>query len=510
MKISKPIALTLVLVFLTASCIIMTEPASGDSAAGNTWSEKSPMLTARSALGVGVVNDKIYAIGGSTVQTMETSYISGEITGITEEYTPSTDKWITKATMPTARAYFATAVYQNKIYCFGGYTSFSHISGATENLTGINEVYYPLIDRWTTLSPMPVAAANLEANVVNGKIYLFCKGTNFGVNQIYDPQTDSWATMGPIPEASFLIGSTVVNGKIYTLVGYNGNHFNSRMEIYDPTTGNWSFGVLGSISVLSILTATTGAMAPKRIYALSGWATMATYPDGTGSQPMGEPENSTQIYDPKNDAWTLGTPKHSESEFFGVGVVNDRLYVIGGIIERYPITFGWNLYNDSPTAKNEVYTPAGYGKPDETYLLETVPPKIEILSPVNQTYNNSSVPLLLTVDKPINATAYSLDGQANITFSGNSTLTDVPNGLHSLVVYAQDTFGNVGASEVMFQVNVSNASSFPTIIVASISAALIVAISLAILYRRKKASNAPDNGPANTGQKVLELSGKIS
>ena len=475
-----------VIVFLISSLIIADKPVSATATTADSWTEMAPMHFARGALGVGVVNDKIYAIGGTTVQTKETSYISGEITAVNEEYDPSTNTWTIKTAMPTVRAYFATAVYQNKIYCFGGYTSFSKISGWTENVTGINEVYDPMTDSWATLSSMPVAAAVLEANVVNGKIYLFGEGTNFGVNQIYDPQTDSWTTMGPIPEATFLIGSTVVNGKIYTLAGYNGNQYNSRMEIYDPTTGNWSFGTLGSNSVLSMLTATTGVMAPKRIYALSGWATMATYPDGTGSQPFGgEPENSTQIYNPKTDTWTLGIPKPSESEYFGVGVVNDKLYVIGGIIERYPITFGWNLYNDSPTAKNEVYTPAGYGKPDETYLLETAPPKIEILSPQNRTYNETNVPLTFTIDKTSNWTGYSLDGESNTTINGNITWTASSNGLHNITVYANDTFGNMGAS-LTTSFSIAKSEPFATMIVVAVTLAVVLAVAAGLLVYLKR------------------------
>ena len=56
------------------------------------------------------------------------------------------------------------------------------------------------------------------------------------------------------------------------------------------------------------------------------------------------------------------------------------------------------------------------------YLLETTPPKISILSPVNQTYNESSVPLVFTVDKTVNWTGYSLDGQQNVTITGNTTI----------------------------------------------------------------------------------------
>ena len=73
---------------------------------------KQPMPTARSELGVAVVNGKVYAIGGSR----------GVIVGYdnNEEYNPSKDTWITKKPMPTPRGGFAIAVFQNKIYVIGG------------------------------------------------------------------------------------------------------------------------------------------------------------------------------------------------------------------------------------------------------------------------------------------------------------------------------------------------------------------------------------------------------
>ncbi|MFQ6074435.1 MAG: hypothetical protein ACE5KC_04360, partial [Candidatus Bathyarchaeia archaeon] len=41
------------------------------------------------------------------------------------------------------------------------------------------------------------------------------------------------------------------------------------------------------------------------------------------------------------------------------------------------------------------------------------------------------------------------DGQMNVTISGNTTLSALSNGSHSLVVYAKDTAGNTGASETI-------------------------------------------------------------
>jgi parallel beta-helix repeat protein len=69
------------------------------------------------------------------------------------------------------------------------------------------------------------------------------------------------------------------------------------------------------------------------------------------------------------------------------------------------------------------------------------PPQITLLSPVNQVYNESSVDLVFTTDEAANWTGYSLDGEQNVTVTGNITIADLPNGSHTLAVYANDTLG---------------------------------------------------------------------
>jgi len=55
---------------------------------------------------------------------------------------------------------------------------------------------------------------------------------------------------------------------------------------------------------------------------------------------------------------------------------------------------------------------------------------------------------------------YSLDNKANATFLGNTTLENLTEGLHSLVIYANDTVGNMGKSDtVSFNVNTQPSSS---------------------------------------------------
>ena len=114
-----------------------------------------------------------------------------------------------------------------------------------------------------------------------------------------------------------------------------------------------------------------------------------------------------------------------------------------------------------------------------------VPPKISVLSPVDQVFNESSVPLCFTVDKQVNWTGYSLDGQDATTITGNTTLTELTNGLHNVTVYVKDMFGNDGASEtVAFTLEVPE--PFPTAPVLVAVATLAVACIAIMVYFKKR------------------------
>jgi hypothetical protein len=113
-------------------------------------------------------------------------------------------------------------------------------------------------------------------------------------------------------------------------------------------------------------------------------------------------------------------------------------------------------------------------------------PKVSVVSPINQIYNDSSVSLVSAVDKPINWTGYSLDGRQNVTITGNTTLSGLSSGLHNLTIYAQDAFGSIGASEkVSFTVALS---PFPTATFIAVSGAVAVVAGLLIYLKKIKSS----------------------
>jgi hypothetical protein len=111
-----------------------------------------------------------------------------------------------------------------------------------------------------------------------------------------------------------------------------------------------------------------------------------------------------------------------------------------------------------------------------------LPPTISILSLENETYNTSNVKLDFSVNEPISAVSYSLDGKDNVTITGNTTLLELANGLHNVTVYAKDTFGNEGASETIY-FNVDVPEPFPTTFVV---VAVIISVCAALLFYFKK------------------------
>jgi parallel beta-helix repeat protein len=123
---------------------------------------------------------------------------------------------------------------------------------------------------------------------------------------------------------------------------------------------------------------------------------------------------------------------------------------------------------------------------------DTAPPTLSILSPENKTYAANDVPLNSTLSEPTSWIGYSLDGQANVTVGGNTTLSGLSDGSHTLTVYAKDMAGNAGTSErVCFSIDTQQAGPFPAwIVVAIVATTGVGAALLAYFAKVKKTTRA--------------------
>ena len=426
------------------------------SIAQDSWVSKAGMTSGRSGLGVAVVDTKIYAIGGASA--------SG-FCPVNEQYNSTIGTWTFKAPMPTSRSAFGIAVFQNKIYCIGGYAMNANNKG---DATGVNEVYDPATDTWQTKTPMLEPSLNMRANVVDGKIYLMGGGTNGTINQVYDPTSDLWTTKASVPTAVSSYASAVIGSKIYIFT-YN------LTQIYNAENDSWSLGAPAPSPVLlGTAGATTGMFAPERIYVF-----------GIDAQPpfwqLTTKGFIVQSYDPQTDNWTICASIPTGRYDVGVAVVDDLLYVIGG----FTTSFNSERFTPNPTytysTLNQQYTPIGYG---------TLPTTISFLSPENTTYSSGNISLAFTTNKPVTWMGYSLDGQEKVTITGNTTLTELPSGLHNVTVYAKDQFGNNASSETV-KFGIADPEVSPTTFAAIGSGASVAVIFAgALVYFKKRKTHS--------------------
>jgi hypothetical protein len=82
-------------------------------------------------------------------------------------------------------------------------------------------------------------------------------------------------------------------------------------------------------------------------------------------------------------------------------------------------------------------------------LEDFMPPAVSVLSPENKIYSVGNVSLVFTLNESASWSGYSLDGAANVTVDNNTTLTNLLDGTHNVLVYANDTVGNMGHSGVV-------------------------------------------------------------
>ena len=291
-------------------------------AAGDQWEPKTDIPTPRFGLCASAVNGKIYAIGGTPD--------GGQRFPNVEEYDPTTDRWTKKADMLTPRMYLSSAAVNGKIYAIGGYSSMRTV-----------EEYDPATDTWTRKANMPTGRHWLATCVVDGKIYAIGGSGGKNTVEVYDPATDKWTKKANMPTARQSLTTDVVNGKIYAIGGLPTTWAVglSTVEEYDPATDKWT--------KKADMPTARGALAARvvngKIYAIGGFA------DSVRTKAC---LSAVEEYDPVTDTWTKRTDMSDLRYLLSSGVVDNRIYVIGGSSTLWP--------NINLVSTVEEYTPEGW------------------------------------------------------------------------------------------------------------------------------------------------------
>src|SRR6266480_6922215 len=99
----------------------------------DSWKALAPMPTKRGSPVAAVAGDKIYVIGGATTSpgSKETAVHPARphvSVGTVEEYDPATNTWRQRSSMPTPRNHATTGVVNGKVYVIGGRVGAAFIS----------------------------------------------------------------------------------------------------------------------------------------------------------------------------------------------------------------------------------------------------------------------------------------------------------------------------------------------------------------------------------------------
>ncbi|MBE0539369.1 MAG: DUF2341 domain-containing protein [Ignavibacterium sp.] len=267
-----------------------------------------------------VYNNKLYVFGGYGTS-------SGDLLNEVFEYDPSTSAWTTKTDMPTARWGMVAVEFNGLIYVFAG-------QGTANNK---NEVYNPANDTWdVSKAPVPanLAQQGLMGVKYGDKIHLFYRSYHYE----YDPATDSYTQKANVPRQVTWSTCATVGSKIYIIGGYSYDPPTDACDVnyeYDPATDTWL--TKAPMPVSRYGATRENPVINGKIYVTHGHA--------------GTPFFVTNYaYDPATNNWEQKGPAAYPRDGVGCGVIYNKLYVIGGRdVPNAPYGVAWSEVYD-PTA----------------------------------------------------------------------------------------------------------------------------------------------------------------
>ena len=131
----------------------------------DTFTKKADMPTKRGSLGTVVFEGKIYAFGGVNLAVGGVN-LRWKPLDVVEVYDPVTNRWTIKRTMPVPMSLFSIGVVNGKIYLIGG----TNERGVFARV----DIYDPNTNAWAVGEAplMPAARTGAWASKVDGKIYV--------------------------------------------------------------------------------------------------------------------------------------------------------------------------------------------------------------------------------------------------------------------------------------------------------------------------------------------------
>ena len=266
------------------------------------------MPSSRQEVGVGVLDGKVYVIGG---------FQDGQTVNTVERYDPVSNRWdeVDPLPAPLPLNHAAVAVVGSRLFVVGGLTQF---------FSPVDSLYcFDAEDEeWTEKASLPAARGACAAAVIDGLIYAAggfpsARRQDFAV---YDPGADDWDPLPSMTAPRDHLAAAAVGGFFYAISGRSGgfNALRPEVERYDPSTRMWS-------NVRDIPTPRAGiaaAVVNGRIYVFGG--------EGNVNNPPTNTFLETEEYNPSTDEWRELAPMPIGKHGIGAAAFDGKVYIPGG------------------------------------------------------------------------------------------------------------------------------------------------------------------------------------
>jgi len=209
------------------------------------WQSRASLPVAQSEPVVLTQNGLIHIIGGRTPKgPLNLEWNDHTDTDRHWVYSPESDVWHEAAPLPMARNSAAGVVFEENLFVISGRT-------VSDGNSPRVDVYDLSEDKWRDIAPLPKATTQdaphgqggLAAAVWQGKIYVFGGewfGNSGGVYSDiweYDPLDEQWRSIGLMPRARHGLGALTLSDGIYLLGGASqagGNETTAFLDRFIP------------------------------------------------------------------------------------------------------------------------------------------------------------------------------------------------------------------------------------------------------------------------------------
>ncbi|XP_060870648.1 kelch-like protein 2 [Metopolophium dirhodum] len=192
-----------------------------------SWVPMANMVVKRQRLGVGVLDDCIYAIGGGNLDNP---------LNCVEVFVVSIQKWRLVSSMSTERCDLGVGVLNYLLYAVGG------AAGKNRCLKSV-EYYDPTLDTWTPVAEMSVCRQGVGVGVLDGVLYAIggYNGKYLKSVEIYRPSDGVWSSVADMEICRFRPGVLALDDLLYVMGGESADEsINDTVEIYNPKTNTWT------------------------------------------------------------------------------------------------------------------------------------------------------------------------------------------------------------------------------------------------------------------------------